>query len=163
MIKSATLHEVAVRDVMTRDVTTIPASATIAEARRILHERRISGAPVLSASGRVVGVVSASDLIDPRHEGPVTDPVDAVMTRVVFAVKASDPVILAARLMVEERIHRVVVVGEGGALVGIVTPMDLVRHAVPEGEAREALGFEYVDLRRDESDQSPRGSASAKR
>lgn len=152
-----------VRDIMSTDIQTLQASASVAEAVRELSARGISGAPVLD-SGRIVGVVSTSDLVSPRSwpadDGQPT--VDAVMTRVLFAVRPGDPVMTAVRLMVAEKIHRAIVVSEEGALVGMVTPMDVMRalaegDCVQEGdyalEARRevhndpAVGVEYVDLR----------------
>lgn len=152
-----------VRDIMSTDIQTLQASASVADAVRELGDRGISGAPVLDR-GRIVGVVSTTDLVSPRNwpadDGQPT--VDAVMTRVLFAVRPGDPVMTAVRLMVSEKIHRAVVVSEEGALVGMVTPMDVLRAlaegaSVQEGdyalEARRevhsdpAVGVDYVDLR----------------
>jgi CBS domain-containing protein len=52
-----------VRDIMTTDTVTVPPELTIREAMAVLATRHVSGAPVV-ASGKVLGVVSASDLID---------------------------------------------------------------------------------------------------
>ena len=49
------------------------------------------------------------------------------MTRVIYAVRAGDSILAAIRLMVDEDIHRVVVVGDEGEVAGIVTPMDVLR------------------------------------
>lgn len=152
-----------VRDIMSTDIQTLQASASVADAARELGARGISGAPVLDR-GRIVGVVSRSDLTSPQNwpadDGQPT--VDAVMTRVLFAVRPGDPVMTAVRLMVSEKIHRAVVVSNEGALVGMVTPMDVLRalaegDSVQEGdyalEARRevhndpAVGVDYVDLR----------------
>ena len=60
------LPELRVRDIMQHDVVTIPADATAAEAARLLWTRQIGGAPVLDDAGRVVGVVSTTDLLAPE-------------------------------------------------------------------------------------------------
>jgi len=76
-------------------------------------------------------------------------PIADVMTRVVFAVRADDPLFWAIRLMVEERVHRVMVTDDAGTLVGIVVPMDVLRAIVPsDAPAAHDVGFAYVDLRR---------------
>src|SRR5690349_17753145 len=95
----------------------------------------------------------------PSEPGELT--VDDVMTHLVFAVRSGDPAMLAVRLMVEEGIHRAVVVDEGGKLAGIVSPMDVLR-ALARGElmqrreapannveahAEPAVAVQYVDLR----------------
>lgn len=50
------------RDIMTRDVQALSAQSTLREAVELFAGRHVSGAPVLDG-GRVVGVVSATDLL----------------------------------------------------------------------------------------------------
>ena len=50
------------RDIMTTSVLTLEPDVTIREAMELLADRHVSGAPVI-AGGRVVGVVSATDLL----------------------------------------------------------------------------------------------------
>jgi CBS domain-containing protein len=51
------------RDIMTADVVTVSPDLTIREAMELFAARHVSGAPVV-ASGRVIGIVSATDLLD---------------------------------------------------------------------------------------------------
>ena len=69
---------------------------------------------------------------------------------------SSAPALAAARLMVKENVHRAVVVNDQGKLVGMVTPMDIMKAIVlglqiddlpPESHAEAAVAVEYVDLR----------------
>ncbi|AKT40818.1 CBS domain-containing protein [Chondromyces crocatus] len=123
-----------VRDIMTTDVHTLHAGISVMEAVRKMSECGISGAPVLDA-GRIVGLVSKSDLVTPgrAYEKEPRYTIDGLMSRVVYAVRPGDPVMTAVRLMVAEKIHRAVVVTEEGALVGMLTPMDIMR-ALAEGD-----------------------------
>lgn len=52
-----------VRDIMTRDVFTLSPETNLRDAAGLLAEHHISGAPVV-AGGKVVGVVSMTDLLD---------------------------------------------------------------------------------------------------
>lgn len=52
-----------VGEIMRTDVVTVREEATVRELARTLAEEGIGGAPVLDAAGRVVGVVSASDVL----------------------------------------------------------------------------------------------------
>jgi CBS-domain-containing membrane protein len=52
-----------VRDVMTADPVTVTMSARFKDMARLLAGRRISGLPVVSRRGEVVGVVCESDLL----------------------------------------------------------------------------------------------------
>ena len=51
------------RDVMTTDVITVDPDTTVQALATLLAERGISGAPVVDAGGRLVGVVSEGDLL----------------------------------------------------------------------------------------------------
>lgn len=52
-----------IRDVMTRDVLTVTPETTLREAADLFSRRHVSGAPVV-AGEKVVGVVSATDLLE---------------------------------------------------------------------------------------------------
>jgi CBS domain-containing protein len=139
-------------DIMEKDVVTIREDQTLKELAELLISRRISGAPVVDAEGRLVGVVSQTDLVrrdreeEPPHEAPsYHQNIDRWLGRQGFQVEAPDyalvrdvmtPVILSAavdtplgdlaRLMTRKRIHRLVIM-RGGRLAGIVTSMDVMR------------------------------------
>ena len=59
------------RDIMTTDVVSVPPDATLREVAEVLAERQVSGAPVVDG-GRVVGVITATDLV--RFESPEAAP-----------------------------------------------------------------------------------------
>lgn len=54
---------VAARDVMTRDVVTVPQSATVAAAARLMFDHRVKRVPVVDSTRRLVGIVSRSDVL----------------------------------------------------------------------------------------------------
>jgi CBS domain-containing protein len=126
------------KDLMTKSVATLTPLTTVAAAARLLTEQRISGAPVVDARGNVLGIVSQTDLV--RHQtdaggwpgekaGTNDAPIIAVMTGAVVSCEEETPLDEVARLMLDRRIHRVLVVRDG-KLCGIITAMDLLR-AVP--------------------------------
>jgi CBS domain-containing protein len=51
------------RDIMQTQVVTISSAASLLDAHRLFAEEEIGGAPVVDDDGRVVGVVSATDLV----------------------------------------------------------------------------------------------------
>lgn len=63
-----------VRDVMTRDVVTIDVESSLREAVELFTTRQVSGVPV-TAGGRLVGVLSASDVLafEDGHAGVPTE------------------------------------------------------------------------------------------
>ena len=131
---------VVARDVMEPNVLTIPATLQFREVQRLLVQSGCYGAPVIDEAGRVVGVVSAMDLLraadqalddelDPG-EGDVPN-LDALVasdlaTPEAIWVAPDAPVARIAQLMDAECIHRVLV-GIDGKLEGIVSAIDLVR------------------------------------
>ena len=144
-----------VKDVMNPDVMTVTDEMTTDELARYLTEREISGAPVVDAQGYLIGVVSMTDIgrhvadhefEPPQGQGFYRDTIDEVtledlgeryveertatvrdvMTPVIHQVPATATVADAAKIMVREHIHRLVVT-QGKEPVGIITSMDLLR------------------------------------
>lgn len=155
------------KDVMNRNVLTVRADLTVRELAAFLIENQISGAPVIDLAGRLVGVVSVTDvaqndaerpdLVDDRSSPVVRgwegrmNPEDLrslhiesddllvrdIMTPTVFTVPAETAVAKIARTMVAGRIHRVLVTSRG-RVVGIVTSLDLVGLLAEKRPRREA-------------------------
>lgn len=110
-----------VRDIMTANPLTIQESATIQEAARILTRQRITGLPVINEAGKVIGIVSESDLFGKRG-----DTVGEVMTRGVISVSSDTSIEILSHLLTDHRIRRVPVI-DGDQLVGIISRADIVR------------------------------------
>jgi predicted transcriptional regulator len=145
-----------VKDVMSPDVMTVADEMTTGELARYLTEREISGAPVVDSQGHLIGVVSMTDIgrymaepsesessrgvafyRDSAEDVTLEDlgqhyveqsaaTVRDVMTPVIHQVPVTATVAEAARVMIREHIHRLVVT-QGRQPVGIITSMDLLR------------------------------------
>jgi CBS-domain-containing membrane protein len=128
-----------IADIMTRDVFTLEASWPAEHAALELSLRGFTGAPVRDDGGRLVGVLSRSDLMDPERNGggPGHKDVQDVMTPAMFTLHPSAPVIQAIGLMVREGIHRVIVMDETRKMVGIITSTDIL-NAVVRGDLMDA-------------------------
>lgn len=145
--------ELRAKDIMTPEPVCVEPSATIRELARIFEENEISGAPVVDAQGKVVGVVSKSDLIRRVSEGTLDVPpaylfevlyeqggsenegmvipeplvcVQDFMTEDPIVVSPDEPLRGVAKRMHAAHVHRVVVVDRDGFPVGMVTSMDMV-------------------------------------
>ena len=129
------LDRLAVGDVMTLDPVTIRVDDSVEEAERLLASYRISGLPVIDAVGRLVGVLSRSDLL--LEGGPPMGRllrghtsglrVGELMSSPPVTVGLSTSVMEAARMMVDEEVHRLVIVDEHGAPIGVLSATDYVR------------------------------------
>lgn len=118
-----------VADIMERCVHTIHCQSSVLEAEAVLARNRVSGAPMVSTDGHVLGVVSATDVTRFRHEHASEDPsvrlVFEIGTPITITVNANSTVRAAAREMTRNQVHRLVVVSSG-VPVGIISALDLV-------------------------------------
>jgi CBS domain-containing protein len=123
-----------IRDIMTKDVVAVRPETTLAEAVQVLTEHHIGGAPVVSADGALVGVISELALIDVVFEPDVKQaPVGQYMAEDVQFIAPNEPLARAAQLFALYSFRRLPVV-ERGKLVGIVSRRDLMNHALRTNE-----------------------------
>ena len=141
------VSRVLVKDVMTKNVTSVKRDADLHEASRLLSEHRISGMPVVDDNNRVIGVVSEADILvlagmNKKHTFKdvlrtiLGEPVPArtggnrvedVMSFPPITSRAEDEVMEVAKILDERRIKRLPVVDNEGKLLGIVSRADIVR------------------------------------
>jgi CBS domain-containing protein len=120
-----------VGNLMTIDPVVIGPDAPASEAERLLKTYRVSGLPVVSDDA-TVGVVSQTDLVVARSSGMVGTNWEQVlvrhlMTTPAVTVHSGTSVARAAQLMVTRHIHRLVVVDDEDAPIGVVSSLDLLR------------------------------------
>lgn len=123
------MRAVPLSQIMTSAVVTVGPTATMAEALDILSERRISCLVVVENS-RPIGIVTERDVVK-RYDGLDGHdqmPVAQVMTLAPLAVSADLDHFEAFKVMKEHRFRHLVVTGADGAVVGVVTETDFVRH-----------------------------------
>ncbi len=145
-----------VAQLMTTAVLTVGPETSLKDVAELLAARGISGAPVVDASGRLLGVVSEADILAkerrPRRQSRLAhllgyrqslDPKAAArtaaeaMTAPALTIGAERRADAAAALMLDRGVNRLPVVDRDGALVGIVTRADLVRAFVHTDEQVE--------------------------
>lgn len=145
-------------DVMTRDVITVKKETTIRELAELFARHRISSAPVVDNDGRLIGIVTETDLIeqdkslhiptvisifdwviylesDKKFEKELKkmtgQTVGDIYREKVETVAPSTSVSEVADIMSSKKIHAIPVV-EGETLVGIVARIDLVRSMIKQ-------------------------------
>ena len=116
-------------DIMTRKVCTIHPEASVQEVAQLLDSRRISGAPVVDADGKLIGIITEADIISKVNRDGLC--VADIMSHELLVVNEETPVNEIAMLLTERKIKRVPVV-QDDKLVGIVSRADIV-HAVAQG------------------------------
>lgn len=124
------------KELMIANPVSLRADATVDEAMALFVDKNIDAAPVIDTSGRPLGVLSRSDLFVHlieqlrRHGANVSaggTTVADLMTPTVFAVSLKTPVRQIIKDMVGLHVHRLFVVDDGGALVGVITAMDVLK------------------------------------
>jgi CBS domain-containing protein len=120
-----------VGNLMTLDPVVIGPDALASEAEHLLKTHHVSGLPVVS-DGATVGVISQTDLVVARSSGMVGANWERVlvrhlMTTPAVTVHSGTSVARAAQLMVTRHIHRLVVVDDEDAPIGLVSSLDLLR------------------------------------
>jgi len=142
--------------IMTREVFTVRPDLSLQSLIETMMERGVGCAPVLDERGTPVGIVSKTDLVLNQQEqvdgeseatvllrlgngisyspgagfhvesGAVTT-VEDVMTTRVFTLPEDASVARATEVMVNSRIHHLPIVSSSGAVVGMLSSMDVLR------------------------------------
>ncbi|MDJ0779452.1 MAG: CBS domain-containing protein [Gammaproteobacteria bacterium] len=114
---------VKVEELMTRSVVTAQPHHSVEHVRQMLENNSISAVPVVDGDGHPIGIVSNTDLVADLK--PHT-PINHVMTEKVYTVPQYDDTSIAARIMRNHGIHRVVVTHEH-KVVGMLSAFDLLK------------------------------------
>ena len=131
----SSFERLAVADVMTIDPITVNVDATVEAAEQLLTTYRISGLPVVDGNRHLVGVLSRTDLLLEGGAGlgqllrgrASGLRVGELMSTPPITVELSATLVEAARLMRDERVHRLVVVDEHDEPIGVLSATDFVR------------------------------------
>ena len=147
-----------VRDVMTNSVIAVRGDTSFKEMAAMLGSSRVSGFPVIDQAGKVIGVVSETDMLikeadrashpelfaglrrsrDLQKAAGVT--AAELMTSPPVTIGPDEPVQHAALLMYDRAVERLPVVDEAGHLVGIVSQVDVLSiFSRPDEEIRREV------------------------
>ena len=120
------LQRFKVRDVMKRNLITIPRKATLREAQKVLKENRISGLPV-SENDRLYGIISVNDIINGLDGGWMDEPCENHMAKNLVVLEAGMPLAFALRYFNNYTYGRFPVLDSNRKLVGIVSQRVVMR------------------------------------
>lgn len=145
------------RDIMSVSTITVKRKQNVKEALDLLAKHNVSGLPVIDDEGRVVGVISGTDIMRYSHLKQVLPktsgsfwllpycesddiasirqgfdilhrtPIEMVMTKKVYTVSEETPISDIAKLLIKRKIDRVPVVNQNNRLTGVITRADLVK------------------------------------
>jgi acetoin utilization protein AcuB len=117
-----------VRDRMSTPTVTIRSDTDFKDALRSMESNSLHHLPVLDESGKLIGMAAERDLLIAATRYLHSDvEVGDVMHRGVVTATPGMRLASAAKLMASERIGGLPVVDDAGALVGIITEVDILR------------------------------------
>lgn len=129
--------------VMSKTVTTVPDNATVDQAWQVLAHNRLGQAPVVTAAGILVGLISRADLMRAdRLPGPdshalawralLMQPVVELMWTPVPSVSPDTDIRRVARVLLDTGLPGLPVVDEDGKVTGFVSRSDILRAVVAD-------------------------------
>jgi len=144
---------------MIRDVTSVLANCKLIDLIEILSRHKITGVPVVNHNQEVIGFISQHDIIKatlPNYLGIINSgsilsefiqlsknlkeysqhPIEEFMKKNVVTIDVDDNEVLAADLLIRNKIQRLPVV-RTGKLVGIVTLTDICRVLIENNENKK--------------------------
>lgn len=130
-----------------RDVYSISDQATVHDAARYLREKQVRAAGVVDGAGKLVGVVSQSDVSDKvaaENKCPAWMRVSEIMERELVTVPLEAPFDTCLRLMEQHTIYHLLIVGEDGRFHGMVSISDLLRIIASEEKGRADMLEEII-------------------
>jgi len=145
---------VKIKDIMIRDVTSALADCKLFNLLEILSRHKITGVPVVNQEQEVIGFISQHDIVKdalPNYLGIVNSgsilsefiqlskslkensnrPIKDFMKKNVITVNESDNEVLAADLLIRNKVQRLPVT-RNKKLVGIITLTDICRMMIKE-------------------------------
>jgi CBS domain-containing protein len=120
-----------IRDVMTRNPTTLESSSSAVEAARAMRDENVGLIPIVEG-GRLIGTVTDRDIavrIVAEGKSPDRIHVGEIASRKLVTIDAAQELDEALRLMAKHQMRRLPVVEKDGKLIGIVAQADVATHA----------------------------------
>ena len=123
------MQKLFVKDAMTKKVITTTLNAPLSEVAEIMAKNTIKGIPVLDDSGRLVGMVTLTDVLKVNTEERVTTKASSVMTKELVTTIPDESLYEAFGKMTSNQIGRLPVVEPGNStkLIGIIAREDIWR------------------------------------
>jgi len=119
------------------DPVTLPPDASLRRAVEVMERFHISGVPI-TREGELVGILTNRDL---RFESDLDQPISAVMTaRGLITVPLGTTLEQARELLHRNKIEKLLVVGEGRRLKGLITVKDIEKKRRYPSACKDDLG-----------------------
>ncbi|MGJ4887027.1 CBS domain-containing protein [Bradyrhizobium sp. HKCCYLRH3099] len=135
----------AILDTKGHKVESVESQTTLAEAAKLLADRKIGAVLVMSGT-RMEGILSERDIVrslGERGAAALTEPVANVMTRRVVSCRPQDTVAEIMEMMTNGKFRHLPVI-DGGLVVGLISIGDVVKWRVNEYETEQEALRTYI-------------------
>lgn len=143
------------RELMTPYTISIDGHAYLREALSLMQTHKVTALPVVDNQKRPIGVLSQTDIMRHLYENPEYSVMEVdyfeqdfpegglmsfdpnenqdlavidIMTPLVFSFGPDTPLKTIVDEMLSRKVHRMFVIDDDGALAGVISSLDLVRH-----------------------------------
>ena len=130
-----------------KEVFSIRETTSVLEAAKYLREKQVRSVGILDAAGKLVGVVSQSDVSDKvaaENKCPAWMTVSEIMSTDLLTVTPEIAFDECLRLMEQNGVYHLLIVGEGGKYLGMMSVSDLLKVMVSDEKARADMLESYM-------------------
>ena len=130
-----------------KEVFSIAETKSVLEAAKYLREKQVRSAGVVDSSGKLIGVVSQSDISDKiaaENKCPAWSSVTEIMSRDLVTVTPEVTFEESLRLMEQHGVYHLLILGEGGKYLGMMSVSDLLKVMASSEKARADMLESYV-------------------
>ena len=120
------------------DPVTLDSDSLVIDAKNSMKKYKIGGIPIVSKTGKLVGIVTNRDL---RFEKDNLKKLSEVMTKKnLITAKAGTSMSQAEEILQTHKIEKLPVVDEKGILIGLITFRDINKHSEKPTSNKDKLG-----------------------
>ena len=120
------------------DPVTLDSDSLVIDAKNSMKKYKIGGIPIISKTGKLVGIVTNRDL---RFEKDNLKKLSEVMTnKNLITAKAGTSMSQAEEILQTHKIEKLPVVDEKGILIGLITFRDINKHSKKPTSNKDKLG-----------------------
>ena len=120
------------------DPVTLDSNSLVIDAKNSMKKYKIGGIPIVSKTGKLIGIVTNRDL---RFEKDNLKKLSEVMTnKNLITAKAGTSMSQAEEILQTHKIEKLPVVDEKGILIGLITFRDINKHSEKPTSNKDKLG-----------------------
>lgn len=130
-----------------KEVFAIPETKSVLDAAKYLREKQVRSVGVVDSAGKLIGVVSQSDISDKvaaENKCPAWSNVTEIMTRELVTVTPEVSFDDCLRLMEQNGVYHLLILGEGNRYLGMLSVSDLLKVMASSEKARADMLESYV-------------------